>query len=176
MAGEGTGSPVDPGRLPRAAAGRVEYVAQRLARALTRSTDAIAARHGVSVPEYRVLLLLSDQVPRSNAELARLSFVSAQATHLVLADLVARGLAERGAHPENRRIRLVRLTDQGAAVLEACLADVVAVEDRLHAGMPQPERDLLLSALTRAAETLAGGHFGDLHSEREATERRRHRP
>lgn len=172
--GDGAGGGrLDPQRAPRAAAARVEYVAQRLARALTRSTELVTARHGVSVPEYRVLLLLGDEVSRSNAELARLSFVTAQASHLVVAELVRRGLAERAAHPVNRRIRLVRLTDRGAAVLDACVADVVAVEERLRAGLPAAERAGLLPTLTRAAEVLAGGFFGDADQERAAAALRR---
>ncbi len=165
--------PLDPQRLPRAAAGRVEYVVQRLARALGRSTEAVVARHGISVPGYRVLLLLSDQVPRSNAELARLAFVTAQATHLVLTELVERGLVERGDHPGNRRIRLLRLTTAGADVLAACLADVVAVEERLLAGLPAAERDVLLPVLTHAAGVLSGGFFGDADAERAAAALRR---
>ncbi|SCX40338.1 DNA-binding transcriptional regulator, MarR family [Klenkia marina] len=169
----GSAGRLDPQRLPRAAAARVEYVAQRLARALTRSTEVIAARHGVSVPEYRVLLLLGDEVPRSNAELARLSFVTAQASHLVVAGLVRRGLARRAAHPDNRRIRLVGLTERGAAVLDACVADVVAVEERLRAGLPARQREQLLPTLTGAAEVLAGGFFGDADLERAAADLRR---
>ncbi|OMQ16235.1 hypothetical protein A7K94_0203905 [Modestobacter sp. VKM Ac-2676] len=146
-----------------------------MARALARATELIAARQSISVPEYRMLLLLSDQVPRSNAELARLSFVSAQATHLVLSDLVARGLVERREHPENKHIRLARLTEPGAATLDRCLVDVIEVEDRLLAGMPHAERGLLLSALNHASDVLAGGYFGDAALEGEAIEHRRRR-
>ncbi|MCZ2828848.1 MarR family transcriptional regulator [Modestobacter sp. VKM Ac-2986] len=168
-------SAVDPDRAPRAAASRVEYVSQRLARALTRATELVVARHSISVPEYRMLLLLSDQVPRSNAELARLMFVSSQATHLVLSDLVARGLVGRSAHPGNRRVRLARPTELGTVTLNACLADMIGIEDRILAGMPPAERGMLLSALQHAAEVLAGGYFGDEDLEREAVALRRHR-
>jgi DNA-binding MarR family transcriptional regulator len=161
-------APVGPERLPAAAFSRIEYVSQRLARALQRATELIAARQSISVSEYRMLLILSDHVPRSNADLARLMFVSSQAAHLVLSDLVSRGLVERTPHPDNRRIRLARLTDDGLAKLNACLAEMIAVEDRIYAGMPAAERGLLLSSLHHAAEVLAGGYFGDEDTEREA--------
>jgi DNA-binding MarR family transcriptional regulator len=172
LAAPRSATPVDPEQLPRAAFSRVEYVSQRLARALLRATELIAARQGIAVPEYRMLLILSDQVPRSNAELGRLMFVSAQAAHLVLSHLAARGLVERIPHPENRRIRLARPTEAGLAKLNACLAEMIAVEDRIYAGMPPAERGLLLSTLNHAAEVLAGGYFGDPRTEREAIELR----
>ncbi|GGR46351.1 DNA-binding MarR family transcriptional regulator [Nocardioides luteus] len=167
--------PVGPERLPTAAFSRIEYVSQRLARALQRATELIAARQSISVSEYRMLLILSDQVPRSNADLARLMFVSSQAAHLVLSDLVSRGLVERTPHPDNRRIRLARPTDAGMAKLNACLAEMIAVEDRIYAGMPPAERGLLLSSLHHAAEVLAGGYFGDEATEREAVRLRAER-
>jgi hypothetical protein len=69
----------------------------------------------------------------------------------------------------------VRLTGRGAAVLDACVADVVAVEERLRAGLPAAERDRLLPTLTRAAEALAGGFFGDPALEEESADLRRSR-
>jgi DNA-binding MarR family transcriptional regulator len=157
---------------PSTGSARLEYVSQRLARAFNRATEAIALRHEISVPEYHLLLVLSDDVARSNAELARRTFVSAQAAHLVVTDLEGRGLIERTRHPEHGRIRLVKLTDRGRLVLDSCLNEMIQVEERIYAGLSAPERRHLLSALNNAAEVLAGGYFGDRDAERNAEARR----
>jgi DNA-binding MarR family transcriptional regulator len=157
---------------PAAGSARLEYVSQRLTRALTRATDAIASRHDISVPDYHLLLILSDGLARSNAELARRTFVSAQAAHLVVTDLESRGLIERTQHPRHGRIRLAALTARGRLVLDRCLEEMVEVEERIYAGLSETERSHLLSALNNAAEVLAGGFFGDKDAEHEAELRR----
>lgn len=160
---------------PTEAIGRLEWITQRLARALQRAVELVASDNGITVPEYHLLLATSDDVGRSNAELARLMFVTPQSANRVLADLEQRGFLVRTDDPSHRRIRNTRLTPEGRAVLEACTSRITVIENRVMASLDDVQREVVLPALLRAAETLAGGYFGDPDDERRAEENRRAR-
>lgn len=160
----------DPRGEPATA--RLNYSAYRLGRALSRFAENVALARGMTLSQLFVLQVLGEGVPLSNAQLARRTFVSSQAAHTVANELIDLGLVDRGNHPTNRRLRLVRLTEQGWSVLDRCRAELRAHEDRLAQAMgPDPAVDLA-HVLDRAATVLAGGYFGDDDAEAEAISRR----
>ena len=162
--------PRDPRGEPATA--RLNYSAYRLARALNRFAENAALAHGVTLSQFFVLQVLGEGLPLSNAALARRTFVSAQAAHTVSNELIDAGLVERGAHPSNKRIRLVSLTEAGWDVLEQCHAELRAHEQRLMSLIGRELRGPLATLLDRGAEALAGGYFGDDEAEAAAIARR----
>ena len=83
------------------------------------------------------------------------------------------GLIERVEHPTNRRVRLVRLSEAGWDTLAKCEDEIRAREDRLAAIIGPDLGRSLAEVLDRAADTLAGGYFGDADAEAEAVANRR---
>jgi MarR family transcriptional regulator, transcriptional regulator for hemolysin len=67
-------------------------------------------------------------------------------------DLVADGLVERRPNPQDRRQRLVVLTDRGTRRLAECEAVVGDAEDHALAGLDGDERAQLCGLLRRAAQ------------------------
>ncbi len=63
--------------------------------------------------------------------------------------LAARGFVERHPDPGDRRGVLVRLTDEGMAVVDAALAQLLADERELLAQLDPAERDVLAGLLRR---------------------------
>lgn len=61
--------------------------------------------------------------------------------------LAQRGLVERRPAPNDRRGVLVRLTDQGRAIVDGAMADLLDYERGLLAELDHPERDRLSGAL-----------------------------
>jgi len=166
----------EPTRDPRGtpATERLNYTAYRLARALNRAAENTALAHEVTLPQLLILQVLGEGTPLSNAQIARRTFVSSQAAHVVSAELLATGLIEKTEHPTNRRVRLVQLTDRGWNLLAVCDEDIRQREERLSAEVGQfLGDDSLADVLDRAAEVLAGGYFGDAEAEAEAVARRR---
>lgn len=151
---------------------RLNYTAYRLARALNRFAENTALAHGVTLSQFFVLQVLGEGLPLSNAQLARRTFVSAQAAHTVSNELIDAGLVDRGSHPSNRRIRLVSLTEAGWDVLAQCHAELRAHEDRLVSIIGADVHGSLAEALDRGAAALAGGYFGDDEAEAAAIARR----
>ncbi|MGO2111949.1 MAG: MarR family winged helix-turn-helix transcriptional regulator [Pseudoclavibacter sp.] len=162
--------PRDPRGEP--ATQRLNYTAYRLSRALNRFTENTALAHGVTLSQFYVIQVLGEGVPLSNAMVARRTFVSAQAAHTVANELLEAGLLERGAHPSNKRIRLVQLTDSGWALLSACNEELREHEQRLVDELGGEAHGALAEVLDRTANILAGGYFGDDEEEVAAIARR----
>ncbi|MDY7104484.1 MAG: MarR family transcriptional regulator [Actinomycetota bacterium] len=152
------------------------YVVRRLARAMGRASDDIAADHDVSLPELMMLLVLGEGGGFSGAQLARRTFVTPQSGHQVLTQLVERGLVDRRPDPSNRRTLTHELTEAGWDVAERCRDAVLELEERVLAGVPDDERRLLKPGLLHAATTIRGGWFGDEDAEARSADRRRLTP
>jgi DNA-binding MarR family transcriptional regulator len=163
---------------PDDALARLEWVAQRVSRALQRAVDLVAADHGITAAEYHLLLAVSDDVGRSNAEIARLTFVTPQSANHVLAELERNGFLQRTSDPNHGRIRQTKLTPHGRAVLDACVRRIAEIESRALSGLSPAQTETLLPALRQVADALAGGYFGDPVEEAraESVRRARHAP
>jgi long-chain acyl-CoA synthetase len=96
------------------------------ARAVARLAKQVEVAIGpldLSLPQYRVLALLGEGSTASSV-LARRLAVSPPSVTAVVDGLVARGLVERRADPEDRRRLTLLLTREGKRVLAA--ADIAA--------------------------------------------------
>lgn len=153
--------PVEPAPGCTPATDFLFYTVTRLQRSLGRAFETIAMEHGLSQPELIAGLVLAEGVPLSNAQLARRTFVSAQASHELAARLIERGLVERTEHETNRRVRLLSLTQEGADLVADCQDRLTDVERRATAELGDGARESMNSRLLATALTLRGGYFGD---------------
>nr|BFE69039.1 hypothetical protein GCM10020092_023400 [Actinoplanes digitatis] len=90
-------------------------MAARLARSLVAAERPVLAAHDVSMWGYVVLGALADEPMRTQAALARA--IGADKTRIIgtLDELQERALIEREPDPDDRRVRLLRLTPSRAA-------------------------------------------------------------
>jgi DNA-binding MarR family transcriptional regulator len=124
----------------------------RLTRHLDRRRVAVFAEHGVEPWEFEVISALRRAGPEgelSPGALLRTTLRSSGAITNRLDRLEAAGLVVRRPNPADRRGVLVRLTDRGRHVAEACLEGLVAAEEALLAPLPPDDRERL-AALLRA--------------------------
>ncbi|KAA0107890.1 MarR family winged helix-turn-helix transcriptional regulator [Mycolicibacterium sp. P1-5] len=89
---------------------------------------AVVDRTGLPFSRIRILRRLASQ-PMTVKQVAEAATIDAPAATVAVNDLEARGLVVRRPHPENRRCKLVSLTDAGR--------DVVAVLDATDDPAPQ---------------------------------------
>lgn len=97
---------------------------------LTRSVDEQLAVEGLGRAHHRALYFIARQPDLTVSELLRLLAITKQSLGRVLNELTARGLVEAREGRHDRRQKLLRLTDKGAAFEEA-LFD--ALRDKLAA-------------------------------------------
>ena len=133
---------------------RISYAVGRLDRVLRRRLGDALEPHGLSLPEYTTLSVLSARSGLSNAQLARRSLITPQAMNEVLARLEERKLVRRRRDPTHARIRPAELTPAGKRTLLRAHAAVDIVERAMLAGVSAAERRRLAQLLTSALRGL----------------------
>lgn len=119
--------------------------------------DRLARRQGnVTLVQFRTLEALGARHPEPMEpwELAQQLTMGSNHVTMVLDQLEARKLVTRGAHPHDRRRRLVRPTGAGRETARVLGAHIAALEERiLDAALAPDERDQLavVAAKLRAA-------------------------
>ncbi|WP_030232118.1 MarR family winged helix-turn-helix transcriptional regulator [Streptomyces sp. NRRL S-350] len=121
---------------------------------------------GITPRAYSVLFH-AQEAERTQIQLAELADLDKTTMVVTVDELEKAGLAERRPSATDRRARIVTVTEAGArAVVQG-----TAIADRVHRelleALPQPEREVFVSALTR----LVGGHLAE-PAESERTVRR----
>ena len=128
---------------------RTSYLVARLDRLIrARLVDALRPFE-VTVPQYTLLSVLDIRPGLSNAQLARSSYISAQAMHQLVNGLEARGLISRRSSPDHGRAQPAELTATGRALLAKCDAAVVDVERGLF-GQLAPDQEGTLRSIVEA--------------------------
>ncbi len=84
-------------------------------RAFTRDPDEILQDRGLGRAHHRALHFIAARVDLSVADLLEILGVTKQSLNRVLRDLLERGLVEQRVAESDRRKRLLRLTEEGAA-------------------------------------------------------------
>ncbi|WP_163505660.1 MarR family winged helix-turn-helix transcriptional regulator [Fodinicola acaciae] len=122
-----------------------------LVRSLIAAEHPVLDRHGVSMWGYSVLTALDDRPDdnpiRTQAALAEA--IGADKTRIIayLDELQDRGLISREPDPDDRRVRLLAITDAGRQLRRAVRADIQARENELLATLPAADRKGFLRAL-----------------------------
>lgn len=109
----------------------------------------------ITVPQFRVLVILSSRGPANLATLAGLLDVQPSTIGRMVDRLVAASLINRRPHPNSRRELVVELSARGGDVVQTVTARRREEVARVVAQMPARQRQGLVSALT--AFTTAGG-------------------
>jgi DNA-binding MarR family transcriptional regulator len=122
----------------------------RLAWHLDRERSAAFSAHGLEIWEFDVLAALRRAGPQarlSPGQLIKETMVTSGTMTNRIDRLAARGLVTREDHPDDRRVVLIRLTDDGRRAVDAALGDLMEAERRILAGLPQERYDQLVAAL-----------------------------
>lgn len=128
----------------------------RLARVAADAEMPVLDAHGLAMWDYSVLVGLGAGPARTQAQLA--DAVGRDRTRLIpiLDRLEAGGLVHRTPDPADRRNRIVRLTEAGREVLDACRAGIAEVERDLLTELDPQQREDFRDTLDRLADRLAG--------------------
>jgi DNA-binding MarR family transcriptional regulator len=113
-----------------------------------------SVRPGLTISQVLALLAL-DRAPARGAPMRILADelgVSVPTTTGLVERLVREGLVERRAHPQDRRIVLVRLTGDGSEVIRNVLGFLGEVMEGVLAKAGEEERTTLVEAVERVAE------------------------
>lgn len=114
-----------------------------------------AAGDLITLPQFRVLVILHSRGPLNHAALAELLSVTPSTTSRMVDRLTAVGMVARQSSPSSRREILIELTPEGARVVRAVTSRRRREIAKIVAKMPEQARHGLVDVLTAFAE--AGG-------------------
>ena len=118
-----------------------------LLRELIAAEEPVLAAHDVTMWGYVVLLALDRSSMRTQAALA--AAIGADKTRIIrdLDELQQRGLIERRPDPDDRRARLLAITDAGRTVKNAVQEEIQRGEERWLGNLSTAERRTFLRVL-----------------------------
>ncbi|WP_329569808.1 MarR family winged helix-turn-helix transcriptional regulator [Kitasatospora sp. NBC_01266] len=109
---------------------------------------------GLKVKDVGLLRLLEDGGPASQLEVARIMGVAPSLVVTVADRLEALGAVRRLRDPGDRRRQQLVLTEAGRELLERCTTAARELDAELTAGLDEPARQALNSALGTLAASL----------------------
>jgi DNA-binding MarR family transcriptional regulator len=113
---------------------------------------AVERRHGLSNAAAQTLAIIEGAgEPLAPSIIAERLMITTGSMTSLLDTLERRGLVRRQAHPSDRRRLLVHLTDEGEALVDTVLPEIVAVQGALVAGLSEADR----AAAVHLSERLA---------------------
>src|SRR4051794_14035135 len=123
-----------------------------LIRQLIAAERPVLDEHGLSMWGYSVLVALDQSPIRTQAALAEA--IGADKTRIipVLDELQQQGYIERHPDPDDRRVRLLAVTDAGREVKDAVQAEIQRGEERWLSVLSPAERAAFLRALERLTD------------------------
>jgi DNA-binding MarR family transcriptional regulator len=120
-----------------------------LLRELIAAEEPVLQAHGVTMWGYVVLVTLDRSSMRTQTALA--GAIGADKTRIIrtLDDLQDDGYIERRPDPDDRRVRLLAITDAGRRVKDAVQSEIQRGEERWLGELSAEERRIFLRALGR---------------------------
>lgn len=105
--------------------------------------------HGLTPVQYAALSKVGLTPGVDQRTLARSIGLDTSTTAGVIDRLETRGLMQRTASPEDRRVRLLGLTEQGQEVLQAVEPDMLKAQQRILKPLSAVERDEFMRMLRK---------------------------
>ena len=137
---------------------RFGYRFNRIADGLAQQTLLYARREfGLNLAEFRIVSILSQSNAFSIREIAGNTQLDKAHATRALTDLIDRGLVTRVVDPQDRRLRVVRLTAAGQAVANATMPFTLERQARLEGCLSEADLrvfDRALSLMTAEAERM----------------------
>ncbi|MBL8116208.1 MAG: MarR family transcriptional regulator [Anaerolineae bacterium] len=104
----------------------------------------VLSRFGLSVSQYRLMILLSDYEGHHLTTLSDHLLCARSTVTRLIDQLEANGLVARSHDEEDRRAQFVCLTEKGKVVWEAVAVEHAAALEYALTGLSEPERSQLL--------------------------------
>lgn len=107
---------------------------------------------GITPVQYGALLTVQRQPGLDQRSLANLMGLDTSTTAGVVDRLEARGLLRRSASTSDRRVKLLGITEDGAALLADMQPQVAAAQARMLAPLTDAEKPLFMDMLIRLVQ------------------------
>jgi DNA-binding MarR family transcriptional regulator len=148
--------PPAPGEGKRGEQGYLGYLLRQAQAAVRLTMERTLADLGVTAPQFAVLTMLKAYPGLSGADVARLTFLTAQTVGVIIRNLERDGAIRKTPHPVHGRILQWTLTARGTTLLRDCRGRDQAVERRLATGLDARAETTIRRWLAKIAADLQG--------------------
>jgi DNA-binding MarR family transcriptional regulator len=131
------------------------YLLARLGESSRRRFGEVLAPAGLHPRHFGVMTMVAAHPGMTQQQLHEKTAIDASSMVAVLDELEAKGLAERRAHPGDRRARTIFLTELGEQTLERVRALTRELQSELLAPLSAEERRTLVALLRKLASAAA---------------------
>jgi DNA-binding MarR family transcriptional regulator len=131
------------------------YMVKQVELVVRSHLDELLKPSGITALQYTSLTVLERHDGLSAAQLARVSFVTAQSVADVIRAVETRGLVRRERNPRNRRELLILLTESGRDLLARHAGPVRELEERMVRDLTAHQTDQFRQALSKAWQSLS---------------------
>jgi DNA-binding MarR family transcriptional regulator len=131
------------------------YLIHDVSRLLRRRFDEHARQHDMTLPQWRAIAQLSKADGLSQVTLASLTETDPMTLSGIIDRLEGKQLVERVPDPSDSRAKLVRITPKSRAIVEEMRAIATVVYEDALRGISDPDRQILIKALTLVCANLS---------------------
>lgn len=110
--------------------------------------------HGLTDPQYRILMVISAKGPYKVTELADLMGVKPSAITVMIGRLVTQGLVERKHQENDRRVVLLSTTDEGNVVVAQLKEALSGIIENSFGKLSEAEVEHMVVTLEKIARDL----------------------
>ena len=107
------------------------------------------AGHDVTPVQYAALVAVRDNPGLDATRIAALVAFDRSTIGNVLERLEGKGLIERRANPDDRRVKILKISRRGARLLESCEPAVVRAQERMLDPLDEIERRAFITYMRR---------------------------
>ena len=132
----------------------IGYIVHEVARAFRRRFEDEARAHGLTLPQWRALVVIDQEAAITQVALAGCIDTDPMTISGILDRLEKRGLIERYPHPTDSRAKLSRLTPEGADLVLAARDLGRQLYTRSIAGVEDSQIELIFSGLSQIRDNL----------------------
>jgi DNA-binding MarR family transcriptional regulator len=135
---------------------RLSVLSNRISADIAKLYD---TRHGLSIPEWRVIAVLAKRPGLSATEVAQRTAMDKVAVSRAVSSLLDDGRIQRDTDGDDRRKSVLRLSEAGRAVYDDVAPKALAYEQKLLGTLKPEERqalDRLLARMEQVTESLGG--------------------
>lgn len=112
-------------------------------------TAIYARKHGLTLPQWRLLHRLQESGPLTFPDLCRISWFDKAQASRVLSQLDTLGLVSLTSDPAHLQRRIVAITDDGRSLANQILPDALAEQHRLLNVLDEEERSVTYRSLLK---------------------------
>jgi len=132
------------------------YLIRRLQQEIRHQMDDILGEEGITPPQFATLVTLKANDNVSNAELARISFVTPQTMVRIIRNLEDAGLIKRSEDPQHGRILRIEITEKGENLIQHCQKKVQVVEQKTLCHFTDDETEVFKQLLQKSLQNYSG--------------------